>query len=99
MERIGIAASKMAKGNLLLYNLFVVLIAFLCSLFLFIMVGSTIIFALIILAYVGDEVIPFEFEKNWMSILSICMVSLTVIIASFWLFALAKNLKFHKRSQ
>lgn len=98
MERIGIAASKMAKGNLLLYNLFVVLIAFLCSLFLFLMVGATIIFALIILAYVGAEIIPFEFEKNWISILSACMVSLTLIMTIFWLFALAKNLKFHKGS-
>ena len=69
MERIGIAASKMAKGNWLLYNFFVILIAFLCSLFLFVMVGATIIFALIILAYVGDEIIPFEFEKSWISIL------------------------------
>ena len=99
MERIGIAASKMAKGNLFLYNLFVILIAFLCSLFLFLMAGATIIFALVILAYVGDEIIPFQFEKNWIYILSVCMVSLTVIMAIFWLFALAKNLKFNKRSQ
>lgn len=35
MERIGIAASKIAKGNLLLYNSYVVLIAFLLSVLLF----------------------------------------------------------------
>ena len=93
MERIGIAASKIAKGNLVLYNLLVVSIAFLFSLFIFVLSGATILFALIMIAYVGEEVMPIHFEKNWSSILTVCMVSLTVIMTLFYVMALAKNLK------
>ena len=35
MERIGIAASKIAQGNLFLYNICVIVISFLFSLFIF----------------------------------------------------------------
>ena len=93
MERIGIAASKMAKGNLFQYNLFVFLIALGCSLLLFIIVGATILFALIILAYMGDEIVHSGFRQQWRSIFSVCMVTLTVIMTVFYLLALAKNIK------
>ena len=96
MERIGLAASKIAKGNLLFYNLSVVLISILFSLFIFIIAGSTVLFALIVIAYVGSEVMPAEFEKNWMSVFSVCMAALTIITAVFNLFAISKNLKFRK---
>ena len=96
MERIGIAASKMAKGNLFVYNCYVVLISLLFSFSIFIMVGATVVFALTIIAYVGNEIMGLEFEKSWTSILSVCMVSLTVIVALFNLFAISKNLKFTK---
>lgn len=97
MERIGIAASKIAKDNLFLYNCYVVLISFLFSLFIFVVAGSTVLFALIILRYVALEVIAFEFEKIWMTTLSLSMVTLTVVVALFNLLALSRNIKFRKR--
>lgn len=96
MKRIGVAASKMAKGNLALYNFYVVLIAFLFSLFILIVAGSSVVLAIVILAYVANEVMGIELERSWASILSVCMVSLTVIIAVFNLFAISQNIKFPK---
>ncbi|MCK5013546.1 MAG: hypothetical protein KAS66_06980 [Candidatus Omnitrophica bacterium] len=94
MKRIGIAASKISKGNLALYNAYVVLIAALFSLFIFVVAGSTIIFSLAIIKYVGDEIMGVEFEGSWKAILAVCMVSLTIVITLFNLFAISKNLKF-----
>jgi hypothetical protein len=94
MKRIGIVASKISKGNTALYNAYVVLIAVLFSLFIFIVAGSTVVFALAIIRYVGSEIMGVEFEASWRSILAVCMASLTVVIALFNLFAIIINLRF-----
>ncbi len=98
MERIGIAASKIAKDNLLFYNLNVVLISSLFSLFIFVVTASTVIFALIILRYMAMEVFfaP-EFEKMWPTVLSLSMIALTVAITLFNLLAISRNIKFPKK--
>jgi hypothetical protein len=93
MKRIGIAASKISKGNLTVYNLYVVLISALFSLFIFIIAGSTVIFALVIIKYVGTEIMGVEFERSWRLVMAVCMVALTVVITLFNLFAILKNLK------
>ena len=96
MKRIGVAASKMARGSIPLYNFYVVLIAVLFSLFIFVVAGATVLFALIIIHYLGKEIMPLSFQENWTSILSVCMVSLTVVITLFTLFAILKNIKLPK---
>ena len=96
MKRIGIAASKMAKGNLFLYNGYVVIISFLFSLFIFVVCGCTVIFALLIIGYIAHEIMAVEFEKSWSFILALCMISLTVIVVLFNLIAISKNIKFKK---
>ena len=93
MKRIGIAASKISKGNLALYNFYVVVISVLFSLFIFITAGSTIIFSLAVINYVGNEIMGVEFEQSWQSILTVCMVSLTIVTTLFNLFAISKNMK------
>ena len=97
MKRIGLAASKMAKGNLILYNSYVILISFLFSLFIFVIVGAAVIFALVIISYVGEEVMAYNFKKDWTSVLSVCMVSLTLIMTLFNLLAISMNMKFRKQ--
>jgi len=94
MKRIGITASKISKGNLVLYNFYVVLISVLFSLFIFIIAGSTVVFSLAIVKYVGNEIMGVEFEKSWRSILSVCMISLTIVTALFNLCAISMNMKF-----
>ena len=96
MQRIGIAASKIAKGNLLVYNLFVVLISFLFSLFIFFLSGSAIVIALIVMAYVFSGIIPIDFEKNWISIMFLCMMTLTIVVSIFNLLAIFRNIKLYR---
>ena len=93
MKRIGIVSSRISKGNRALYNLCVVLISILFSMFIFVIAGSTVIFALAIIKYIGVEIVGMEFEKSWKSILSICMVSLTVVVTVFNVFAILINFK------
>lgn len=99
MKRIGIAASRMSQGNLVRYNCYVVLISFLFSLFMFIIAGSTVVFALIIIAYVGNEITSFQFEKTWPAALNISMVSLTILTAVFNLLAISRNLRLTRGSK
>lgn len=96
MKRIGIVSGRISKGNRTLYNLSVVLISMLFSLFIFIIAGSTVIFALSIIKYVGVEIMGVEFENSWRSILLACMVSLTVVVTVFNLFAILINFKLPK---
>lgn len=97
MKRIGIAASKIAKGNLVLYNCYVVLISFLFSLFIFVVAGATVVLALAVVSYVVSEIMAFEFERTWSAVLPICMMSLTIVVALFNLFAISQNLKLPKK--
>lgn len=93
MRRIGIAASKMAKGSLLFYNLYVVLIAFLCALFMFFIAGSAIALAMIVIGYIINGVVPAEVDQDWWQVIRLCMVTLTVVIGLATLFAIVINIK------
>ena len=93
MERIGIAASKMARGNLFLYNCYVVVISFLFSLLIFFIAGSSIVLSLIIIGYLINGVLPTPDSKGWGKVVILCMVSLTIIVSIFTLFAIGKNVK------
>ncbi|MBU0467879.1 MAG: hypothetical protein KKF78_06900 [Candidatus Omnitrophica bacterium] len=96
MKRVGVAASKIAKGNLFLYNCYVVLISSLFSLFIFIVSGSVVTFALIIIGYFGKEIMLVKFERDWSDVLVVCMISLTIITAIFNLLIISKNIKLNK---
>jgi len=93
MKRIGITASKISKGNIVLYNLCVILISVLFSLLVFVVAGSTVLFALGIIKFVGNATMGIDFEASRRSILVVCMASLTVVITLFNLFAILMNLK------
>ncbi|HLF18286.1 MAG TPA: hypothetical protein VI749_05245 [Candidatus Omnitrophota bacterium] len=93
MKRIGVAASKISKGNSAVYNALVVLIACLFSFFMFVVIGSTVIFALAVISYVSNEIMPAEHPRNWEQIRVICIVSLAMVISVFNLMAIIINLK------
>lgn len=99
MERIGLAASKMAKGNFVLYNLWVVIIASAVSMFLFLLAGISIFLALVILAAIVKGIMPMEFEKSWESMLRICMLALTIVVSLFNLYAILKNIRLKKPTE
>ena len=93
MKRIGIAASKIAKGNVLVYNLAVLVISVLFSAFIFIVAGSTVMIALVIIMAVGNVLIPSLGRNDWKIVFKICMLSLTAIIVLFNLLAVLINIK------
>lgn len=97
MKRIGVAASKISKGNTALYNLFVILIACVFSMFLFVVVASTVVFALAIISYLSKEIMPNDYERNWDAIRVICISALTIIMAVFNLLAIFINIKLPSR--
>ena len=96
MERIGLAASKIAKGNLFIYNIFVVLLSFLFSLLIFVLAGSTMILTLLLIGYIMNEIFPQNYEKEWTSVMKLCMITLTVLIGLFNFLAILKNFKLSK---
>ena len=94
MERIGVAASKMAKGNLLLYNVYVIVICMVFSVFTFVLAGMTVALALFMIHVIiheigGQKYFPLEFTSAF----TVCMMALTIVVALFNLFAILKNLK------
>ena len=97
MERIGIAASKMAKGNLWLYNLWVVIISFVFSLFIFVVAGSSIALSLLIIGAIIKGTIPTDYDNEWFGIIRICMMMLTLVVGLFNLTAILKNFRLKKR--
>ncbi len=96
MERIGLAASKISKGNFFLYNIVVVGITIMFSLFIFFIAGSSIALALIILGYIMQGIMPTGFSQEWWGIFKLCMVTLTIVVGLFSLFAILKNWKVSK---
>jgi hypothetical protein len=97
MERIGIAASKIAKGNLVLYNFAVILISVLYSLFIFVIAGVSVLFAIAIIRYVGNELTLVELDRHWTIITMVCMATLTIVIGVFNLVSLSRNIKFRQK--
>lgn len=97
MERIGLVASKIAKGNLFLYNVFVILITMLFALLVFLIAGCAIVLVLTIVAYLASgDTIP-DLEQGWISAMVVCMVCLAAVVGGVALFAILKNFKFKKR--
>ncbi len=96
MERIGIAASKIAQGNLLLYNLYVVLISFLISVLLFFLAGSAIFLGLWVIRLAVGPFVPSMSQGLWNLIFCYSLVALTVLVALVSLAAVSKNIRFKK---
>ncbi len=97
MERIGIVASKIARGNLFLYNLFVVLLILLFSVLVFLICAAALLLIFIIVDYLQRVQISPELYQGWIPFIIGWFSSLGLIIAVFALFALLKNIKFKKK--
>ncbi len=97
MERIGLAASKMAQGNLLKYNLFVVGISCLFAIFLFVISGFSVLAALFLISLILRSLLPPEFSSNWVQVVKMSLISLAVVIGILNVLAIIKNIKLGKR--
>ncbi|MCB9756821.1 MAG: hypothetical protein H6753_00175 [Candidatus Omnitrophica bacterium] len=96
MERIGIAASKIAKGNLLLYNSYVVLIAFLLSVLLFLLAGSSVFLGLWALRLLVGPFMPAMSPGVWNLVFCYALLVLTVLVGMVNCVAIIRNIRFKK---
>ena len=96
MQRIGIAASHVAKGNLFLYNLFVVLLSFLFSLLIFVVSGLVIGLGLVLIAYLTNTISIIDIKQGIISPAFICLIFLAMVICVFNLYAIGINIKIKK---
>lgn len=96
MLRIGIAASKMSKGGLLTYNLYVILIACLFSIFTFLICGFTILLILFLVSLILHALRPDDFHAGWVHMFKICLIALASVIGIFNIIAILKNIQFTK---
>lgn len=93
MQRIGIAASHIAKGSLFSYNFFVVLISFLFSLLILIVSGSVITLGLIAIAYLTQIRSIMDLSQGALSPIPVCLMFLSMITGVFCFYAIAVNIK------
>jgi hypothetical protein len=96
MLRIGVAASKMSKGSLLSYNLYVILIACLFSLFVFFICGFSIFLIVFLVSLILHALKPADFHAGWVHMFKICLVVLGLVVGVFNIAAIFKNIQFTK---
>ncbi len=96
MKRIGIAASRVAKGNLWLYNFYVLLLSFLLCLLIFFLSGFTLIVGLALISYITQGFMVVEPGTGFSALLKTCLVALTVVVGVIYLFAVLSNIKIRK---
>ena len=96
MLRIGIAASKMSKGGLLRYNLYVILIACLVSIFIFLICGFAILPIVFLISLILHALKPAGFHAGWVHMFKICLIILALVVGVLNLAAIFKNIQFTK---
>lgn len=96
MERIGIAASKIAKDNLALYNYYVIVITLLVTLILFICAGAVVLVGLFLLRLLLGSFLPMITDQSWNFIFSVSLIALALLCALVTLGTILKNIKFKK---
>jgi len=94
MLRIGIAASKMSKGSLLKYNFYVVLIASLITLMMFLICGFSILLIVFLVSLLLHALKPEDFHASWWHMYKICLIILSIVMGILNLAAIIKNVQF-----
>ena len=96
MLRIGIAASKMSKGGLLSYNLYVILIACFFSLLIFLICGFSILLIVFLVSITLHVLMPADFHVGWVHMFKICLIVLGLVVGVLNIVAILKNIQFTK---
>jgi hypothetical protein len=93
MLRIGLAASKISKGNLWLYHLAVVFIALLFAVFAFLVCGFAIGVSIFIISLIFQRFAPELSSEAWFDVLRTCLTIEGALIGLLTLIAICKNIK------
>jgi hypothetical protein len=94
MLRIGLAASKIAQGNLWFYHLSVVVITCLFALCTFFVCGFILGVTIFVLSLVALHVLHLGDGQIWLGVLRICLYLLGILVGIAALIAIMKNIKF-----
>jgi hypothetical protein len=93
MKRIGIAASKISRDNVLLYNGVVLLLATLFALLIVFLSGFTIFLAIYLIHGLTTGFMTLDLHSSWGEIVKSCMVALAIVGGVFILCAVGVNIK------
>ncbi len=93
MKRIGIAASKISEGNIVLYNVFVLVLSTLFSLLIFFLSAFSVFVAIYVIHALMTGTTEFNFSSSWGGILKSCMIALAVMTGLLNLCAIGVNVK------
>jgi len=96
MLRIGIAASKMSKGSLFNYNLYVILISCLISFFIFLVCGFSILFIIFLVSLILHALKPGDFHAVLVHMFKLCLIILSLVVGVLNMAAILKNIQFTK---
>jgi hypothetical protein len=96
MLRIGIAASKMSRGSLLRYNLYVILLACLFSLFVFFICEFFILLIAFLVFLILHALKIADFHAGWVHMFKICLIVLALVVGVLNIVAILKNIQFTK---
>jgi hypothetical protein len=94
MKRIGIAASKIAKDNLFLYNFYVIVLSCLFSLLIFFLCSLSLLAGLALTSTVTRGFVIFEPGTGLMSVFTVCMAVLATMVGLINLVAILINARF-----
>jgi hypothetical protein len=93
MLRIGIAASKMSKGGLLSYNLYVILITGLVSLFVYLICGFSVILIVFLISLIVHVIRPEGLHPHWVHVFKVCLTVLAWVVGVLGIAAILKNIQ------
>ncbi|MCA9395308.1 MAG: hypothetical protein KC900_13995 [Candidatus Omnitrophica bacterium] len=99
MKRIGMAASRISKGDVRLYNIYVVLISVTFSILLFFIAGMAVILAIGIIMVFGPETMTQELRNNWQTVTRMCVQALLVAVLVFNVVGMIINMKIVNRKK
>lgn len=97
MQRIGFVASKMARGNLWAYNLFVVLLSLLCSILIFLVCGFVVLAVLFLISMLFRLVSPEGLGQAWFGIVKICLIAVAFLVGLLNIAAIVRNIKLSRK--
>ena len=99
MKRIGMAASRISKGDVRLYNIYVVLISVKFSILLFFIAGMAVILAIGIIMVFVPETMTQELRNNWQTVTRMCVQALLVAVLVFNVVGMIINMKIVNRKK
>ncbi len=96
MKRIGIAASKLAQGNLVLYNAWVIGLTLILTVVLLVLAGIPTFVALTLMGHALEAFFPDSFGPQWTEVVQVSMAAVIMLVLGLAGAGLFQNMIFTK---